>query len=401
MAPVLCMGDMPLANALRSPADVDEERRYPLHLQLCTRCATVQVAESVDPDLLFGHTYAYHSSVNRPYVAQCHAVVDRLVDRMGLGPGDVVLEVGSNDGYLLDRYVERGMRAVGVDPAKNLAELAAAKGIEAWQGFFGADVPEALDIDGRVRVVHANNVLAHVPDFHDVLAGVAAALATDGVAVVETPYVAHLMVSTQYDTVYSEHLYYWSALAFTRAVRAAGLAVVDVERLPSHCGSLRLWVMHQGAGQPTERLAELLTTERQRGMDALPFYETFASRVEILRGRLRKVLGELAAGGVVDAYGAAAKGTVLLNALGLVPGTVRRVYDNTSYKQGLLMPGVGVPIVAPEELAVDPPAVVLLLAWNFADAIMAQHPEYLANGGAWLIPNPYPRLVTANGEQAL
>lgn len=400
---VLCMGDQPLANALRDPAQPDApEARYPLHLLFCERCATVQVAETVEPDLLFGHTYAYHSSVNGPYVAQEHALADQLVATLGLGPDDVVLEVGSNDGYLLGRYAHHGVRAVGVDPAKNLAELAAAKGVEVAVGFFDADVPELLGVAGQARLVHANNVLAHVANFHGVMAGIAAALAPDGVALVESPYLAHLVASTQYDTIYHEHLFYWSALAFTRAVRRAGLAVVDAERIPSHCGSLRLWLTRQGVRQPTDRLGQLLAQERERGMDRPAFYRDFAQRVDQLRGRLRHVVAGMAAEGrTVDAYGAAAKGTVLLNAVGLPAGTVRRVYDNTPFKQGLLMPGVHVPIVAPDELAVDPPDVVLLLAWNFAEAITAQHPGYLAGGGAWLVPNPYPRLITAEGEQAL
>lgn len=400
---VLCMGDQPLANALRDPASPDmPEVRYPLHLLFCERCATLQVAETVDPGLLFGRVYAYHSSVNRPYVAQEHALADSLVDGLGLGPDDVVLEVGSNDGYLLGRYVERGVRAVGVDPATNLAELAAAKGVEAAVGFFDADVPELLGIAGQARVVHANNVLAHVANFHGVMAGIREALAPDGIALVESPYLAHLVGSTQFDTIYHEHLFYWSALAFSRAVRVAGLAVVDAERIPSHCGSLRLWLTRQGVRQPTDRLAALLRQERQRGLDRPAFYRDFAERVDQLRARLRQVLCDLASeGNTVDAYGAAAKGTVLLNAVGLPAGLVRRVYDNTPFKQGLLMPGVHVPIVPPEELAVDPPDVVLLLAWNFADAIVAQHPDYLAGGGAWLVPNPHPRLITAEGEQAL
>jgi hypothetical protein len=194
-------------------------------------------------------------------------------------------------------------------------------------------------------------------------------------------------------------LMYWSALAFTRAARHAGLAVVDVERIPSHCGSIRLYATRLGVRQPTDRLGRLLTEEHQRGVDQRWYYADFAQRVDRLRSHQRQVLVDLAAQGVtIDAYGAAAKGTVLLNALRLPAGAVRRVYDNTPFKQGRLIPGVDIPIVPADEMGVDPPGVILILAWNFADAIIDQHPGFLANGGRWLIPNPAPRMVAADGE---
>lgn len=380
---ILDLGERPLANAFLDKPDADEDL-YPLTVGRCPRCGTVQLTETVDPGVLFGGDYAYHSSINRPYVEQCHALVDDLTAQLGLGPDDLVGEIGSNDGYLLSRYVEHDVPVLGWEPAPNLAALAEAAGVRTSNSFFMAG--SAATVGGRMRIIHANNVLAHAPDINGILAGARVALAPDGVLIVETPNVAPMIDNCLYDTIYHEHLFYWSVTSFNRACRNAGLAVVDVQHLESHGGSLRLWITHQGAFTPRPEVAAALRNERARGIAGHGFYDGFQRRVA---GRI-----DHARAGLVDAhtkglrivgYGAAAKGTMLLNALDLPDGILDYVIDATPDKLGRYVPGVHIPVVDPAALEDDQPDAVLILAWNWSTAIIAQHPGYQ---GQWLAPMP-------------
>lgn len=382
------LGPMPLANAL------DSTELLPLHLMFCERCAAVQIAETVEAERLFGGDYAYHSSVNYPYVEQEHRLVDRLVKRLGLGPDDLVAEVGSNDGYLLDRYVEHGVGVVGFEPAANLAEIADRRGVRTVRMFLGQGKPPGAFL-GRCSVVHANNVLAHVPDVDSVLRSVEQLLAPDGLLIVETPYLRSLVDHVQWDTIYHEHIFYWSLLAFSRACRRAGLSVIDVERIPSHCGSMRVTVTRSGYGWPTDRVGQSLFTERMSGMHRAGYYAELASAIDRQKADCRQAILEYADLGLVAGFGAAAKGTVLLNGLGLPAGTIAYVVDDTPYKQGRAVPGCGVPIVAASELVERPPAAVVVLAWNYAAEIIAAHPEVADGGGVWIVPNEQPVPVAA------
>lgn len=380
---VLDLGKAPLANAFRQDMN-DPTDLHPLELGVCS-CGAVQLLEGVDPALLFGGDYAYHSSVNRPYVEQCHRLVDQLVARLALGPDDLVAEIGSNDGYLLCRYLDHGVGVMGIEPAPNLVAIARERGVTTMEGFFGEGAGAGLQ--GRARIVHANNVLAHAPDVMGILRGVAQALAPDGVLVVETPYVAPMIDGCLFDTIYHEHIFYWSATAFGRACRRAGLAVVDVERLASHGGSLRLYVTHQGnhwhAGP---NVTDLYAEEHRRGIHAPEFYADLQHRVDHRIRYARDLLLDMHTQGLrIHGYGAAAKGTMLLHALALPAGVIDRVYDATDDKIGRYMPGSDTLVVHPDELDGYGPDVVLVLAWNWADAIMAQHPGFR---GRWLSPMP-------------
>lgn len=381
-AQILDLGSKPLANAFLSSPD-DPEALYPLAVVACAGCGCVQLAKGVDPDVLFGGDYPYHSSVNAPYVEQCHALVDDLVEQLGLGPDDFVAEIGSNDGYLLRRYREHGVEVVGWEPASNLAAIANAAGVRTLCEFFG---PRSRYLAGEARLIHANNVLAHAPDINGILVGVKAALAADGQLIVESPYVAPVVDHCLYDTIYHEHLFYWSATAFARACRRAGLALQRVEQIRSHGGSLRLWVGHQG-GLVDASVAELLTVERARGISTLGgFYDRWQQRVDERIAYVRAQLVELAdAGARIVGYGAAAKGTMLLNALALPEGVIEYVIDATPDKIGQHLPGVHQEVLDPSVLEVDQPDAVLVLAWNWAAAIMAQHPSYR---GDWYVPAP-------------
>jgi len=392
----MSFGEMPLANALLSEADLDRrEARFPLELVFCESCALLQITESVDPELLFGE-YAYFSSYSTTMLEHAAELVTRLVRERRLDGDSLAMEIASNDGYLLQHYVRAGVPVLGIDPARNVVEVAARRGVETICAFFGEDLARELAAGGRrASVLHANNVLAHVPDVNGVVAGVAHVLADDGVAVVETPYVRDLVERTEFDTVYHEHLFYYSLTALERLFARNGLRIVDVERLDIHGGSLRVLAVRVDSPEESRpAVRALLEEEEELGIAAAGYFEDFAGRVEALRRELWDMLrGLKAQGHRIAAYGAAAKGTTLLNCFRIGPDLLDFVADRSEHKQGLFMPGVRLPIVAPEYLLEAMPAEVLVLAWNFADEILAQQEEYRRRGGRFIVPIPRPRLV--------
>jgi SAM-dependent methyltransferase len=396
LVPVMSFGEMPLANALLSEADLDRhEACFPLELVFCESCALLQITESVDPELLFGE-YAYFSSYSTTMLEHAAELVTRLVRERGLDGDSLAMEIASNDGYLLQHYVQAGVPVLGVDPARNVVEVAAQRGVETLCTFFGDDLARELAAGGRrASVLHANNVLAHVPDVNGVVAGIAHVLAHDGVAVVETPYVRDLVERTEFDTVYHEHLFYYSLTALERLFARNGLRIVDVERLDIHGGSLRVLAVRVDSPEESRpAVRALLDEEEDLGIAAAGYFEDFAARVETLRRELWELLrGLKAQGDRIAAYGAAAKGTTLLNCFRIGPDVLDFVADRSAHKQGLYMPGVRLPIVAPEYLLEEMPDEVLLLAWNFADEILSQQEEYRRRGGRFIVPIPRPRLV--------
>jgi SAM-dependent methyltransferase len=396
LAAVMSFGEMPLANALLRAEDLGRpEPRYPLDLVFCESCALLQITESVDPELLFGE-YAYFSSTSAAMVAHAAALATRLVHERGLGHGDLAMEIASNDGYLLRHYLEAGVPVLGIDPARNVVEQAIREGVDTMCAFFGVDLARELAAQGRqASVLHANNVLAHVPDVNGVVAGIAQILAPAGVAVIETPYVRDLVERTEFDTVYHEHLFYYSLTALHRLFARNGLRLVDVERLAIHGGSLRVFVARIDSPEEARPAVDaLLDEEAALGIPARGYFDDFAGRVAELRDEVRGMLHELKAQGHrLAAYGAAAKGATLLNSFGIGPDVLDFVADRSPHKQGLYMPGARLPIVPPERLVEAMPDEVLLLAWNFADEILEQQAEYRRRGGRFIVPVPRPRLI--------
>lgn len=391
---VLSLGKTPLANALLTADQLDQpEPRFPLDLAFCPRCALVQITEVVPPEELFGE-YAYFSSYSSTMVAHAQHIVQRLIAERDLGAGSLAMEIASNDGYLLQHYLAAGVPVLGIEPARNVAPAAEAKGVRTVCAFFGPDLVEELIAAGhRADVLHANNVMAHVPDLNGVLRSIARVLAPGGVAVVETPYVRDLVERLEFDTIYHEHLYYYSLTSLERALRRNGLAAIAVEHIAIHGGSLRVFAQAADA-PPAGEVAALLAEERDLGMDQLAYFHGFAERVDRLRRTLPELLADLKGRGHrIAAYGAAAKGATLLNACGIGTETLDFVADRSEYKQGRYMPGVHLPVVAPERLLEDQPDDVLLLTWNFADEILEQQAEYRARGGHFVIPVPEPRIV--------
>ena len=388
LAPVLDLGVQPLANAYREPDDVSEEARYPLALLRCRACSLVQLTGTIPPKLMFD-TYHYFSSYSSTMVDSMRMLAKRMTAERGLTGDDLVVEIASNDGYLLKHYLELGIPVLGIEPAQNVAAVAQESGVPTLTQYFTRSLGSELAGSGRAAsVIHANNVMAHVPEINDFVAGISAALRPDGVAVVETPYVVRLVGDREFDTIYHEHVFHYSLTAVSSLVERHGLTVADVEQIPLHGGSLRLFIQHS-TYPSSERVKKLLESEREHGVTTDEYYSDFAKRVEELKTEVTDLIRRLRAeGATVAAYGAAAKGTVLLNHFGLDHDTIDFVVDRSVHKQGLVMPGVGIPILAAEELERRRPDYTLLLAWNFADEILEQQQNYRAAGGTFIVPVP-------------
>jgi SAM-dependent methyltransferase len=393
---VLSLGEMPPANALLTERELHApEARYPLELALCEACGLAQLTVSVDPAELFTE-YAYFSSYSTTMLAHAEELVAQMIERCGLGPDSLATEIASNDGYLLQFYVRAGVPVLGIDPARNIVAQALERGVETLCDFFSIELAEELRASGhRADVLHANNVLAHVPDVNGVVRGMERMLATDGIAVIETPYVRDLVERLEFDTIYHEHLFYYSLTALDGLFQANGLRIVDVERIPIHGGSLRVFAAPAAtAPGASPAVGRLLEEERILGVMRLDYFTGFAERVEGLRAELVALIDSLKAQGHrVAAYGAAAKGAVLLNAFDIGTDRIDFVVDRSEYKQGRFMPGVRLPIASPERLLSDQPDEVLLLAWNFAEEVLAQQHEYRDRGGRFIIPVPSPVIV--------
>src|SRR5262245_16521413 len=387
---VLDLGRVPLANALLTAQQLQEpEDRFPLELHFCPQCALVQIGETVPPERLF-RDYAYASSFSDTMVEHARMLVETLIGRRGLGPASLVIEAASNDGYLLQFYKQRGIPVLGIEPAANIAELAiATKGIPTLVEFFDEELARRLAADGKLAdVIHAHNVFAHVPDPNRFVGGVKQVLKPDGVAVVEAPYVHDLIAKLEFDTIYHEHFSYYSLSAVEALCRRHGLMVSDVELVPIHGGSLRLFISHAGC-PASAAVGELLAKEVSEGLLSFDYYRDFGDRVARLKQQLLALLRRLQGeGSRIAAYGASAKGSTLMNAFGIDRRLIEFVVDRSTLKQGRFTPGNHLPILPAEALLERRPDYVLLLAWNFADEILAQQGEFRRRGGNFIVPVP-------------
>ncbi|MGI8983245.1 MAG: methyltransferase domain-containing protein [Acidimicrobiales bacterium] len=369
------LGATPLANAYLRPDDNEaEELRYPLHALVCDRCLLVQLEAMVSPATLF-EDYAYFSSYSDSWVEHGRRFAIAAVADLGLGPDSLVLEVASNDGYLLQHFVAAGIPVLGIEPAANVAAAAVARGIPTETAFFGLETASDLVARGRTAdLIAANNVLAHVPDLHDFVSGLAAVLKPSGTLSIEFPHLLRLMEQVQFDTIYHEHFSYFSLLTAEQALTWHGLAVVDVEQLPTHGGSLRVWAAHADAGRPASaRVLKLHKLEQDAGLHTLAAYSGFGARVDRLRqGALGFLQEAKAAGRTTVAYGAAAKGNTLLNYFGITPADLAYVADRSTEKQGRRLPGSHLPVVAPERIFESRPDFVVILPWNLHQEVSAQ-----------------------------
>lgn len=392
----LSLGPQPLANSFLKPEEeAAPEPFFPLDVHLCGGCGLVQMRDVVSPDAMFKH-YLYVSSTSPVFVAHFEKFAQDVWAALGLAKGDVTVDIGSNDGILVKPFKALGARALGVDPAENVAALANAAGLETVCAYFGPETARELARKkGRAKAATGCNVFAHVNDLDSFLAGLDELLTDDGVFMPEFPYLADFYEQNLFDTVYHEHLSYLAVAPLLPYFEKRGFSVFDAWRVPTHGGSLRLFVQRKGAKRPRAKAVdELLALEKRLKLGELTTWKEFAERVEKNKGELLRLLRGLRAQGKrIVGYGAPAKGNTLLNYFGIGPGILEAVVDDSPLKQGLLTPGTHIPVVAGSELARRKPDYVFILAWNFADPIVKKLADFQKGGGKFIVPVPVPRVV--------
>ena len=366
---------------------------YPLHTYVCDECYLVQLEEYVAPADIFTE-YAYFSAYSDSWLAHASAYVDMISERLGLGPQSSVVELASNDGYLLQYFVKRGIPALGIEPAANVAKAAEERGVKTVVDFFGADLARKLVADGqRANLILGNNVLAQVPDINSFVEGIKILLAPGGVVTIEFPHLLQLMNQNQFDTIYHEHFSYFSFATTSRIFAAHGMKLFDVEELPTHGGSLRIYGRHaDDESKPmTERAKELLEREAAAGLGGLHAYRQFREQVEATKRDLLEFLIEKRREGKsIIGYGAPGKGNTLLNYCGIRTDFLEYTVDRNPYKQGTYLPGTHIPVHKPERIAETKPDYILILPWNLKDEIAAQL-AYTAEWGCKIVV-PIPRV---------
>jgi SAM-dependent methyltransferase len=385
------LGSTPLANSYRSAEELAEmEPHYPLRAMVCEQCYLVQLDEYETPDVIFSE-YAYFSSYSTSWLEHARSYVEMAIERFGLDRSSQVVEVGSNDGYLLRYFVEREIPVLGIEPAANVAEIAREAGIRTLVKFFGNATAREVAAMMEADLVIANNVLAHVPDLNDFVGGFKEVLAPEAVITVEFPHLMHLIEKNEFDTIYHEHFSYFSFLTVQRVFEAHGLTIFDVEELPTHGGSLRLFARHgKDAAKPmTERVGELATREREAGYEGIETYLDFADGVKRAKWELVEFLIEAQrAGKRVVADGAPAKGNTLLNYCGIGTDLIEFTVDRNPHKQGRYLPGTHIPVRDPEAIREARPDLILILPWNLREEISEQLSYVRDWGGRFAVRTP-------------
>lgn len=387
------LGSAPPSNAfLTAEALNAQEAWFPLRLFTCAKCHLVQVDEVQSHAALFAPDYVYYSSFSRSWLAHAERYVDDVVVKLGLNRSSFIMEIASNDGYLLQYVAARGIPCVGIEPTRGTATAARLKGIETIERFFGREFAHEFVLGrDRADLIVANNVLAHVPDINDFVAGLAVALAPQGTITIEVPHLMELVAKNQFDTVYHEHFSYFSLHTVQQIFANHGLKLWDVEQLPTHGGSLRIWAAHEHSGHAeTVSIAALLTLEARSGMGNITYYKDFQAHANTVKNDcLAFLLEQQRAGRKVVGYGAAAKGNTLLNYAGVRPDLLPYVVDASPHKQGHWLPGSRIPVVAESKLREDQPDFVLILPWNLREEITAQLSYIRKWGGQFVIAVPH------------
>ncbi|MFD4594082.1 methyltransferase domain-containing protein [Streptomyces rubiginosohelvolus] len=388
-------GRQPLSDAFRRPEDSSEEFFYRLAVGVCEQCTMVQLMEEVPRERMFRADYPYHSSMSSVMRDHFTRTAHQLLAAGGRGEDPFVVEIGCNDGVMLKTVAEQGVRHLGVDPSRDVAELAAGKGVRVQIDFFQESTATAIrETDGPADVIYAANTICHIPYLDSVFRGVDALLAPDGIFVFEDPYLGDIVERTSFDQIYDEHFYLFSASSVRATARRFGFELVDVERLPVHGGEVRYTIGREGRREPAAAVDALIAEERKRQIVDITILENFAVEVKRNCEALTTLLAQLhEQGHTVAAYGATAKSATVANYCDIGPDLVPAVFDSTAAKQGRLTPGTHIPVRPMEEFSAPYPDYALLFAWNHADEIIAKEQEFRARGGKWIVYVPEVKII--------
>jgi len=390
----LDLGQTPIADRLLREEQLAEvEPVFPLEVAFCSNCGMVQILETIAPEILFSADYPYYSSFSDYLLVHSRENILDIIERRKLNSDSLVVELASNDGYLLKNYVEKGIAVQGIDPADGPAKAAEEVGVPTLNTFFTLDLAKRLKSEGmKADVIHANNVLAHVADTNGFVEGISTILKSDGVAVIEAPYCKELIDHLEFDTIYHQHLLYLTVTALDHLFRSHDLYINEIKQLALHGGSLRLYI------EKNERVGvsvtELLAIEKQEGIDSISYYMDFSRRVNEFKLKLHTLLKDLKSSGKsIAGYGAAAKGCTMINYVGINEDIIDFIADKNHHKQGLYMSGTRIPVVDPAQILEEMPDYVLIFPWNVSEEILNQQSEYRKKGGKFIIPIPEPTIV--------
>jgi novobiocin biosynthesis protein NovU/D-mycarose 3-C-methyltransferase len=390
----LSLGPMPLANSFLKQEQLNEpELHYPLDVVFCSNCGLVQLAQVVDPEIMF-KDYAYQTGTSMPMREHFARLAETTMQKFKISERSLIMDIGSNDGTLLEYFQKANMRILGIEPAANIAELALSRGIDTLVDFFDRNLADRIRKEhGRPSVILATNVFAHVNDLDDFVDAVNILIADDGVFVIEVPYLMDMIARVEFDTIYHEHLSYFAVRPLVTLFSKFGMNIVDVEKVGVHGGSLRLYVQKSPASVGAN-VNELLRKEKEADIDSLATYNKFAQDTDRIREELTALLTSLKKQGAkITAYGATAKGNTLLNYCKIGTDLLEYVSDTTPFKQGCYTPGMHIPVFSESRFHESPPDYALLLAWNYAEEILHKENRYRQAGGKFIIPIPRPQII--------